>query len=74
MSGRKGQMTREQQAVLGAMVMADIEAGMKWKLLERRYGRGRMQLWRYVQVHRAKMIHNNGKMIQNGSCLLTAAA
>jgi hypothetical protein len=60
--GRPDQMTAEQQRELGHAVLSARAGRTPWKVLERLYGRSRMQLQRYARAVRpqhpfSKMIH-----------------
>jgi hypothetical protein len=43
-------LTPVQVLGVGAAVLADRAVGVQWKMLEYRYGRSRVQLWRYVRA------------------------
>ncbi|HWK44910.1 MAG TPA: hypothetical protein VNT30_09325 [Stellaceae bacterium] len=48
MSNRPGPMPLDQQIELGVQIVAARGQGVSWKVLERVYNRGRLQLWRYA--------------------------
>ena len=74
MAGRKGELPGWRQVQIGGAVCVARDDGVPWKALEERYGRGRVQLWRYVQAFRAKMKQNSAKMKHQHACLLSDAA
>lgn len=50
MSAKLAPLTPEQRRQIGRAVRAARGNGVSWKVLQRVYGRSRMQLWRCLQV------------------------
>lgn len=70
MSGRRGQLTREQQAEAGAMVLGMHGDGATWKDLECLFHVERTTLWRWVRRHiESKMQQNSSKMQHQDCCV-----
>ena len=54
MAGRRGQRAVDQQHELGRAVAQARASGVRWKAIERLYGRCRRQLARYAERARAE--------------------
>lgn len=55
MAGRRGELPKEAQRLIGHAVAVARENQLPWKVLERVYDRDRSQLWRYANAVRQEL-------------------